>query len=140
MKIKRYKPAIDKYFWWIWIPLTLFLLVGTVFSFYEPLAFWIMIGVDVFCYYFMVSSLIGYVELRETSIFIKFGFILKRDIPYSKIREIVKDRKFVAYSTLSLKNAIDHIDIKYNKYDMVTVSVVGNDELFKELNEIIAKN
>ena len=135
----RYKPAIDKYFWMIWIPIMLLLLVGTFLAIFEPLGLIIMLFVDLFCLYFLISSVMGYVELREEAVFIKFGFILKREIPYEKIREITKERKVVAYSTLSLKNALEHINIKYNKFDMVTVSVKENDELIKHLNERIKK-
>ena len=140
MTIKRYKPAIDKYFWIIWIPTIIILLGGTALSLLEPLALAIMLFVDVFCFYFIISSLIGYVELREDSLYIKFGFILKKDIPYSKIREICKERKVMTDSMFSLKNALEHVNIKYNKYDIVTVSVVENDELINELNVRITKS
>ena len=35
----------------------------------------------------------------------------------------------------SLKNALEHVNIKYNNFDVVTVSVVGNDEFISELAE-----
>ena len=38
---------------------------------------------------------------------------------------------------MDLKNAIEHINIKYNKFDMVTVSVVENDDFVLELNKRI---
>ena len=34
---------------------------------------------------------------------------------------------------LAIKNSLEHIDIKYNKYDFVTVSVKENDKFIKEL-------
>ncbi len=95
-----------------------------------------MICVDVFTYYFMVSSLVGYVELREHTLYVKFGFILKREIPYDKIRELNKERRIMSYSMLSLKNSLEHINIKYNRFDMITVSVVKNDELIERLEEL----
>ena len=137
MNYKRYKPAVDKFFWWIWIPMLVLLIGLTVISIFEIWALITMLCIDIFSLYFPVSSLCGYVELRENTLFIKFGFILKREIPYNKIRELVKERKVVTYSMLSIKNSLEHINIKYNKFDMVTVSVVGNDELIEELKKRI---
>ena len=34
---------------------------------------------------------------------------------------------------MSLKNALDHINIKYNKFDITTVSVVDNDDLIRKI-------
>lgn len=133
--MKRFKPAIDKLFWLIWMPVLIMLLVATIIAFEVIGAFILLIGVDLFCLYFLVSSLMGYVELREDTLFIKFGFILKREIPYVKIREINKERRVITYSMVSLKNALEHINIKYNKYDLVVVSVVGNYELMLELEK-----
>lgn len=135
MKHKRYKPLIDKYFLLIWIPVAILLIIGTIITFLEPLAFIIMIAVNLFTWYFMLSSLSGYLELRDESIYIKFGFIIKREIRYDKIRSVIKERKVMSTSPLSLKNALDHIVIKYNKFDEVVVSVMGNDDLLIELEE-----
>jgi hypothetical protein len=85
----------------------------------------------------MISSLVGYVELRMNSVFVKFGFIIKREIPYDKIRKIAKERKIMSNTYLSLKNSLDHVSIKYNKYDEIVVSVINNDDLIKELNNHI---
>lgn len=139
MKIKRYKPAIDKLFYLIWIPITILMITITIISFSHLVSFILMLSVDIFTFYFMFSSLVGYVELREDTIYIKFGFILKREIPYNKIRKIYKERKIMSYSFLSLKNALEHITIKYNKYDEIAVSVVTNDDLIKDLEERIIK-
>ena len=35
----------------------------------------------------------------------------------------------------SLKCALDHVNIKYNTYDVITVSVVGNDELIAAIEK-----
>ena len=35
---------------------------------------------------------------------------------------------------LSLKLAMEHINIKYNKFDVIAVSVVTNDDFEKELS------
>ena len=138
--MKRYKPLVDKLFWITFI-IAMLLLVGVtvlVCLYPAPLAIIITLLVDVIVVYLLVSPLFGYVELRESSLYIKFGFILKREIPYSKIRGLEKTNKLYADSMLSLKNAIEHINIKYNTFDVTTVSVVLNDELFRELTERIA--
>ena len=134
MENKRFKPLFDKLFFIIWIPTSILMIAVTVVSAFVPVALLIMIPVDLFTFYFLVSSIFGYVELREQPLFIKFGFILKREIPYSKIRGTVKERRAYSESMLSLKNALEHVNIKYNRYDVVTVSVEGNDEFIKELN------
>ena len=133
MENKRYKPLVDKLFYIIMIPTVVFLAAVTVISAFEPLSLLITIPTDVFTLYFLVSPLFGYVELREESLFIKYGFILKREIPYAKIRGTVKERSFIAESMLSLKNSFDHVRIKYNTFDVTIVSVVGNDEFVSEL-------
>ena len=132
-KYKKFKPKLDKLFWFIWIPMALLMITLTVLSAFEQSSLFIAIAVDVFVFYFMFSSLAGFAELRENSLYIKFGFILKREIPYDKIRGIEKERKFYSYSMLSLKNALEHVTVKYNKFDSVCVSVKDNDEFINEL-------
>ena len=51
---------------------------------------------------------------------------------------IVKERKFYAESMMSLKNAFEHINIKYNAFDVTTVSVVDNDGFIKMLQACCA--
>jgi hypothetical protein len=89
--------------------------------------------VDILIAYFIISPLFGYVELREKSVFIKFGFIMSREIPYEKIRGFSKARKFYSDSMLSLKNSFDHVNIKYNTFDMISVSVTDNDLLISDI-------
>ena len=137
---RRYKPLIDKMFYLIWVPISIVMLGVTVLSFFEPTALFVMLPVDIFTFYFLFSSLFGFAELREKSFFIKFGFIFKTEIPYSSIRGIAKDRKFYSDSMLSLKNALSHVNIKYNKFDLVTVSVKENDEFIEELTRRIKKD
>jgi hypothetical protein len=122
------------------VPISIVMLGVTVLSFFEPTALFVMLPVDIFTFYFLFSSLFGFAELREKSLFIKFGFILKTEIPYSSIRGIAKDRKFYSDSMLSLKNALSHVNIKYNKFDLVTVSVKENDEFIEELTRRIKKD
>ena len=142
MEYKRYKPLIGKMFWWTWIPLTVLLIAIIVVSLNYPLALILTIGVGLFCYYFLVSSLVAYVELREESLFIKFGFVFKKEIPYIKIRELEKVKRFYTESFLAIKNTIEHVNIKFNKFDVVSISVKENDEFIKEVEKLVyeAKN
>lgn len=137
MPKKRFKPLIDKTFYIIWIPTAVLLAAATVIALSSLLALLILIATDLFTLYFLLSSLAGYVELRENTVFIKLGFIMKLDIPYEKIRGFSRQRKIYSDSTVSIKNALEHVNIKYNKFDIVSVSVVTNDELIGEIERRI---
>ena len=139
MDNKRYKPLIGKMFFAIWVPTSLMMIAATVLASVELIPFLILLATDVFTFYFLASSLFGYVELREKTVFIRFGFIKTVEIPYSSIRDITKECKFYADSMMSIKNSLEHINIKYAKFDIVSVSVVGNDELIEALRERIAR-
>ena len=136
---KRFKPKIGKTFYVIWIPTVLFLSVMTAVSLVVPLAFVILLLTDALTLYFLLTSLFGYVELRDDAVFVKFGFIAKAEIPYSTIRGVTKERKLYADSIMSLKNSLDHVNIKYNRFDIVSVSVTDNDELISEIEARIKK-
>lgn len=139
MNIQRYKPLVDKLFWIISVPTTV-LLIGVTLAvcfFPAPLALFITILTDLIVIYFLISPLFGYVELREDSVYIKYGLFLNKEIPYRKIRKIEKERRFYSDSMLSLKNAFDHINIKYNTFDITSVSVVNNDIFIENLNKRI---
>lgn len=139
MENKRYKPLIDKIFWIIWVPTLLLVAVATVITSIDTVAFLIMLAIDMFTLYFLISPLFGYVELREETVFVKLGFFMKKEIPYNKIRDAVKERKLYADSMSALKNSLDHVNIKYNKFDVLSVSVVGNDDLVKRLKVRMGK-
>ena len=136
---KRFKPKIGKTFYVIWIPTVLFLSVMTAVSLVAPLAFVILLLTDALTLYFLLTSLFGYVELRDDAVLVKFGFIAKAEIPYSTIRGVTKERKLYADSIMSLKNSLDHVNIKYNRFDIVSVSVTDNDELISEIEARIKK-
>ena len=88
MEYIKFKPMYDKFFFWIWIPTFLLMSVCTALAAMAPVALVIMILCDLFCIYFFVSPLFGYVELRRDTMFIKFGFFLTREIPYSQIHKL----------------------------------------------------
>lgn len=139
MEIKRYKPLLDKIFWIIWVPTLILLAVATVITAADIIAFILMISVDLFTVYFMISPLFGYVELREESIFVKLGFFMKKEIPYNRIRDVEKTRKLYSDSMSALKNSLDHVNIKYNRFDVLSVSVVNNDDLIKRIKARMTK-
>ncbi len=139
MSNKRFKPLVDKLYLLMLIPTALIMLtVNALLIFYPTtLGLFIIIPTDLLVVYFLVSPLFGYVELGENSMLIKYGFFLKREIPYVKIRSLEKVSKFYSESMMSLKNAFEHVDIRYNTFDVTSVSVVGNDELISELEMIL---
>jgi len=134
MQVKRFRPKIDKLYR-ILLTVTNALCLPLLFipTLFSPVTLFITLPLFVFVNYFFVSPLFGYVELRETELFIKYGFFLKKTIPYAKIRSAEKERKFYCESMMALKNALEHVNIKYNTYDVTTVSVEDNDAFIEEL-------
>lgn len=137
MEKKRYLPLIDKLFFIVSIPTLILVGAGVAISVYSIPALLIMCAIALFVLYVLISPLFGYVELGESSLVIKYGFFLKKEIPYTSIRDITRERKFYSDSMLSLKNSLDHVNIKYNKFDITSVSVKSNDELIAELEKRI---
>lgn len=137
MEKKRYLPLIDKLFFIVSIPTLILVGAGVAISVYSIPALMIMCAIALFVLYVLISPLFGYVELGERSLVIKYGFFLKKEIPYTSIRDITRERKFYSDSMLSLKNSLDHVNIKYNKFDITSVSVKNNDELIAELEKRI---
>ena len=139
MENRKFKPMTDRLYLSIIIVTSAVMIPLTVLSFNNLAALIITVAVDLFVLYFLVSPLFGYVELREETVFIKFGLIMEREIPYKNIRGLEKERKFYSDSMLSLKNAFEHINIKYDTFDVVTVSVKDNDEFIREIEEEIMR-
>ena len=141
MQPRRYKPLVDKLFWWIAVPSVAFMLFMTVVVCLMPAPFAAVLVAlcTVLLAYFLISPLFGYVELREQCVFIKCGFFLKREIPYDRIRTTEKARKWYSDSMISLKSAMEHVNIKYNRFDIFSVSVIGNDELMADIGARIAR-
>ena len=130
----RFKPLVDRLFYIISIPTAAVALGATVLGIWAPSALFIMLPVDILIGYFLISPLFGYVELRDGVMFIKYGFILKKEIPYESIRGIKKERRFISESIMSLKNSFEHVNIRYGKFDVTCVSVRDNDTFIAELN------
>ena len=137
MEAKRYKPLVDRMFLYVSIPTVLILGTLTAFVLIRPVISAVIItaAADLLTLYFLISPLFGYVELREDTLFIKLGFFMKREIPYKSIRGTAKARKFYSDSMLSLKNSFEHVNIKYNRFDIMSMSVKDNDEFIKDLEE-----
>lgn len=139
MNEQKFRPSFDKTYLCIWVPLCILMFLFTMLAFFAPTSLFVMIPTDLFVLYFLISPLFGYVELREKTVFIRFGLILKREIPYQKIRGITKERKFYSDSMLALKNAMEHINIKYNTFDMISVSIVESEAFVQALEKRISK-
>lgn len=135
MENKRYRPKIDKLFYWLLIPTMIIVILPVILcGIAVPTTLFITVPIFLFTTYFFITTLFGYAELRESTLFIKYGFIMEKEIPYDKIRGIEKERKFISHSVMSIKNALDHINIKYNKFDVTTLSLNDEDEFIQELN------
>ena len=138
MEKKRFLPQIDRLFWIILSISAAVMIPLTCLMFFPPfnaLVFFTILASDLLVAFFIISPLFGYVELRESTVFIKFGIFLTREIPYAKIRELKTGRAFYSESIISLKNALDHVNIRYNSFDVVTVSVKNNDEFIEAVNK-----
>ena len=138
MNEQKFKPSFDKTYLCIWVPLCILMFLFTMLAFFAPTSLFVMIPTDLFVLYFLISPLFGYVELREKTVFIRFGLILKREIPYKAIRRITRERKLYSDSMLALKNALEHINIQYNTFDVVSVSVTEHDALVQALERKIS--
>ena len=134
----KYRPKLDKMYWILLgiadgvccVPLL-------VVSLLDPTALFISVPTVIFVNYFFVSPLFGYAELREDGLFVKYGFFLKKHIPYGMIRELKMERRFYSESMMTLKNAMDHVVIKYNRFDVTVVSVKENEDFVKEVKSRI---
>ena len=136
MSIKRYKPLVDKLFYCLSLATLIIVLTPTVVcGILAPSTLLIMLPILIFTAYFFVSPLCGYVELRDDGLYIKYGFIMSRTIPYAKIRRIERERTVISPAILSIKNALDHINIRYNTFDITTVSLKDSESFLRELNE-----
>ena len=134
MEAARYGPKLDKLYR-ILLALTSALCLPTVIitALSAPLTLTLTLPVTLFAGYFFVSPLFGYVELRQSTVFIKYGFFLKKEIAYSSIRSLEIQRRFYSDSMLSLKQAMEHINIKYARFDITSVSVTDNRRLLEEI-------
>ena len=137
MESRRFQPLIDKLFWGILLSSAVLLISLTVVTaLSHPPMLLVMVPIDLLTGYQILSPvLFGYVELREHTVFIKCGVFLKREFPSERIMSVKRERAFYAQSMLSLKNAFDHINIRYGTYDIITVSVKESEELIRELRE-----
>ena len=135
--IKRYKPRFDRLFYGIAIFTAAVVLGALIPSFYGSGVWGIAVaaGTLLLCGYFLVSPCFGYAELREGMLFVKFGFFLSREIPYEKIYAIEKKHTMIADSILSLKNAMDHLNVKYNRFELVSLSLRDEEDFIESLCE-----
>ena len=140
--MKKYKALVDKLYFLFLVPTLILIAAMSVIACLSPapLPIIITVAVDLAVIYLLISPLFGYAQIRENSLLIKYGLIIKKEIPYSKIRGAAKERKFYSDSMLSLKNAFEHINIRYNTFDVTTVSVIDNDGFLEELNHKVKRS
>ena len=138
MRRTLFKPKFDKLYWFITVPTAALTVAVTVLPLaLEPVSGWafaVMLLMDAFVAYFLLSPLAGYVELREKTLFIRYGFILKKEIPYDDIRDVTVGRGIISESMVSLKNAMEHVTVKYGAFEVTVVSVDDNLELAENIN------
>jgi hypothetical protein len=140
MKNKRYKPKVDRLYYLIMIPTMVVVLTPVILcAISAPMTLFLTVPILLFTAYFFITTLFGYAELRESSLYIRYGFIMTKEIPYGKIRGIERERRIISPSILSIKNALDHVNIKYNAFDVTTLSVKKSDEFIDDLNERCGK-
>lgn len=140
VNIKKYKPKVDKLFYILLvvinvISLAILIIPQLFYLSFESFIFSII--VILFINYFLISPLFGYIEIRETSIFIKYGIILKKEIPFNKIKKLELKKKWYSDSILALKCSIEHVDITFNGYDKTCVSVKENDIFIEDVRRMI---
>ena len=136
MKNKRYHPLFDRLYWILFMTtLSMVLIPMVICGVFSPNTLLVMVPIFLFVLYFFISPFFGYVEFRDHSLLIRYGFFMKREILYHKIRSVQKERKWYCESMLSLKNALEHVNIKYNTFDVTTISVIDNDGWICELKK-----
>lgn len=133
VKMKRYKPEVDKLYVIICVISAVVTLVPLLFSLFYPEALFVTVPVTLLVAYFVISPFFGYVELREDTLFIRLGFILTREIPYTRIRGYNVARKLYSDSMVSLKLSVEHINVKYNVFDVISISVADSDDFIENL-------
>lgn len=138
MENEKFKPKFDILYYSTLIFSAVILigvsLIGVIFDGALSVLF-VTVPTTLFIGYFLLSPVFGYVELREKCVFVKFGFFASREIPYSKIRGTVIERKLYSDSMMSLKNSIEHLNIKHGTFDVTSVSVLDNAKLAEKIEE-----
>lgn len=74
-------------------------------------------------------------ELSATGVLVKFGFFVKRELKYGEIRRTEIVKKLYSDSMVSLKNAIEHVNIWYGSFAVISVSVTDNAGLVREIEQ-----
>ena len=138
MENEKFKPKFDILYYSTLIFSAVILigvsLIGVIFDGALSILF-VTVPTTLLIGYFLLSPVFGYVELREKCVFVKFGFFASREIPYSKIRGTVIERKLYSDSMMSLKNSIEHLNIKHGTFDVTSVSVLDNAKLAEKIEE-----
>lgn len=137
----KLRCKIDLCYSIIFIVTELVLLVPSIltFIFKDMLAGFVTLAPFLLVTLLFMSSFSGYIIIKEDELYIRYGFILKRSIPYENIRALIKEKTVLSECLLGMKNSLEHVLIKYNKYDTTCVSVRNNDLFIEEVNKKIKK-
>lgn len=135
MQNQRFKPKFDKLYWLSLSLCAVYMIVMTAISVGSRPMMIITGSVNLVLLWVLVAPWFGYVELREDVIWIRFGFFLKREVAYASIKRMQKVRHWYSESMIALKNAMEHVDIRYNACDVVSVSVTDNDALIEAIEQ-----
>ena len=79
MQAIRFKPLYDKLFFIIFIPTLILVTCAAVIpAIFDSKTLFITLPIFLFTLDFFISPFFGYAELREGSLFIKYGLVLKK--------------------------------------------------------------
>ena len=131
----RFKPLVDKIFYIILAICVAAVLPFLIIGFFEPTVLFVVVPTALLVAYFIISPLFGYVELSATGVLVKFGFFVKRELKYGEIRRTEIVKKLYSDSMVSLKNAIEHVNIWYGSFAVISVSVTDNAGLVREIEQ-----
>ncbi len=131
----KFKPKIDAYFIVPFCIATIILLIPTILGFvFNNIAQGIFtICILLFVDYLLLSPLFGFVQFEEKNLYIKYGLIIKKRIPYDKISTIKIEKKLYSECLLSLKTSVEHMHITYNLYDTTCISLKETDAFLEEV-------
>ena len=139
MPKQRFRPKFDRLYWISFTVCAVYIVVMTAVSVGSVSMLCFMSAINAILVWVLAAPWFGYVELGEDAVLVKFGFFLKRVVPYADIRKMQKVCHWYSESILALKNAMEHVDIRYGACDVVSVSVTDNDALIAAIERRLRK-
>lgn len=133
----KYRVNIDKYYYITIVVVSLILLIPLILSIVAKRV-WVILVVAfliIFVEYLLFSCFIGYAKLEEDHLVIRYGFIIKRRLPYEIIRGVEKKSSYFSESLISLKTTKNCVVVLFNTYDNTTISIKDEDDFIEKLLE-----